>query len=60
MIQADKLRNFESSFLANFIGDFNHNKRRWEENMKLLNKDFNSVERDNLWRAKSTLNEFNF
>ena len=57
MIQADKLRSVESSFLANFIGDFNHNKRRWEENMKLLKKDFKSVERDNLWRAKCTLNK---
>ena len=52
MIQQDKLRSFESSFLANYIGDFNHNKRRFEENMKKVKKEFSNVKRDNLWRMK--------
>ena len=56
-IQADKLRSFECSYLANFIGDFNHNKRKFEEQMKGLQKDFGLVERDDLWRAKCTLDK---
>ena len=54
MIQQDKLRSFECSFLANYIGDFNHNKRRYEENMKTIKREFSCVERDSLLRMKQS------
>ena len=53
MIQQDKLRSFECSFLANYIGDFNHNKRRFDAQMKSLKKDMPALERDVLWRMKT-------
>ena len=54
-IQADKLRSIECSYLANYIVDFHHNKRKYDEQLKMLEKEFGSFERDNLWRAKCTL-----
>ena len=52
MIQQDKLRSFETSFLANYIGDFNHNMRRYEESLKKIEREFTVIQRDQLWRIK--------
>ena len=57
-IQADKLRSFECSFLANYIGDFHHNRRKYNEQMSGLLKDHDTVERNNLWRASSSLKKW--
>jgi hypothetical protein len=54
-IQADKLRSYECAFLANCIVDFHHNKRKYDEKMRMLQREFSNVERDSLGRAKCTL-----
>ena len=54
-IQADKLRSIECAYLANYIVDFHHNKRKHGENLKMLQKEFANVERDSLGRAKCSL-----
>merc|ERR1719186_2491265 len=48
-IQADKLRSFECSFLANYICDFRHNLQKWEIQKKELEKNFGKVARDEFW-----------
>ena len=56
-IQADKLRSVECAFLANYIVDFHHNRRKNHEQMANLLKDCSAVERDSLWRAKCTIDQ---
>ena len=51
-IQADKLRSFECAFLANYIVDFNRNRRKYQEQLQSLGDKAGSVSRDVLWRGK--------
>ena len=50
-----KLRSVECAILANYITDFHHNQRKYKEKYTMLQKEFDSVERDGMWRAKCEL-----
>lgn len=50
-----KLRSVECAILANYITDFHHNQRKYKEQYTMLQKEFDSVERDGMWRAKCEL-----
>ena len=54
-IQADKLRSVECAYLANYITDYHHNKRKHDEQKKMFEKEFGHVERDSLWRGKCSI-----
>ena len=51
-IQGDKLRSFESCFIANYIVDFKHNQSKTRAQLKRLIQRFNVVGRDpDTWRG---------